>query len=289
LIVAVTILALLIGAGARPGSVSAQNVDYIGAGSGAALDLGFTVLVPSWVPAPFGGEPSIDAGGGSYSLYWMNGGGDPTFLQVTGVVGGALPAGSPYDLNNQLSINASVNGLGAIHDVTPIYDAVWWIQGGVLYSVQSRNMTGSDSLSLANSLIAFVPPVATEPEPEPTSPPVPDPDPGSDQGSDQGTGGDTGTDQSPDDTSDTGTTGSDEQASDSQTSTESNAGTSTDTSETDAAVTPAPAGSDGTGEPLVASDGTGGPPVEVAPSDGTGGGNDVVIIPRKTPDVSPTP
>ena len=288
-IVTVAILALLVGAGARPVPAVAQNVDYISAGSGAALDLGFTVLVPSWVPAPFGGEPAIDAGGGSYSLYWMNGGGDPTFLQVTGVVGGGLPAGSPYDLNVQLSINASVNGLGAIHDVTPIYDAVWWIQGGVLYSVQSRNMTGSDSLSLANSLIAFVPPAAAEPEPEPTSPPAPDPDPdpgtdqgtGGDTGTDQGTGDDTGTDQPSNDAANSSDTGSDDQAS---------GGQEPDTSDSaDTAVTPAPVGSDGTGEPGVASDGTGGPPAEVAPSDGTGGGNDVVVIPRKTPDSSPTP
>ena len=88
------------------------------------MDLGFPVLVPGWVPAPFGGAPAVDAGVGYYSLYWMHGGGEPTFLQVTGEVGGGLPAGSPYDLNIELSINASVNGAGAIHDVTPIYDAL---------------------------------------------------------------------------------------------------------------------------------------------------------------------
>lgn len=276
----ILVAALLILTGPRVMPAAAQNVDYISARSGAALDLGFPVLVPSWVPAPFGGEPSIDGGGGSYSLYWMNGGGDPTFLQVTGVVGGGLPAGSPYDLNIQLSINASVNGYGAIHDVTPIYDAVWWIQGGVLYSVQSRNMTGTDSLSLANSLTQFVPPAA--PGPEPTAPPVTQPATGTDQGA--GTGSDSVTDQpaetSMDDTSST---------------TESDNDTGTGTGDagsddaTNAPVTPIPVGTDGTGVPVVASDGTGGPPAEVAPSDGTGGGNDIVIIPRYTPQYVPTP
>lgn len=73
---------------------AAQNVDYISTDAGYALDLGFPVLVPSWVPSPFGGPPSIDAGGGYYGLYWMNVG-SPTFLHITGQVGGGLPAGSP--------------------------------------------------------------------------------------------------------------------------------------------------------------------------------------------------
>jgi hypothetical protein len=159
----------------RAPRLAAQNVDWISGDQASQLDLGFTVLVPSWVPAPFGGSPSVQASGGYYSLYWMNGGGAPTFLQITGEVGGALPAGSPADLNNQLSINASVQGYDAIHDVTAIYDNVWWIAGGVLYTVSANNMTGTDSLSLANSLIAFQPPAA--PEPEPTSPPEPTPTP----------------------------------------------------------------------------------------------------------------
>lgn len=135
--------------------VRAQNVDWLGGDAAASLNLGFTVLVPSWVPAPFGGAPSISTAGGYYSLYWMNAGGDPTFLQITGQVGGALPAGSPYDLNNQLFVNASVNGYEAIHDVTPIYDQVWWIQDGVLYNVNSKNLADTDSLSLANSLMVL--------------------------------------------------------------------------------------------------------------------------------------
>jgi hypothetical protein len=161
-------------------AVTAQNVDYIPADMAPALNLGFPVLVPSWVPSPFGGQPSIDAGGGYYGLYWMNAGGEPTFLHVTGQAGGSLPVGSPYDLNNELFINASVMGYDAVHDVTPAYDAVWWIAGGVLYKVESRN-SGTDSLTLANSLIAFEGPSIPEPEPteapepEPTDPPEPEP------------------------------------------------------------------------------------------------------------------
>jgi len=132
-----------------------QNVDWLSPETASSLNLGFPVLVPGWVPAPFGGEPSVSASAGYYSLYWMNVADDPTFLQITGQVGGGLPAGSPYDLNNQLFVNASVQGYDAIHDVTPIYDQVWWIQDGVLYSVASKNMLDTDSLSLANSLFAL--------------------------------------------------------------------------------------------------------------------------------------
>jgi len=144
-----------------------QNVDYLGADA-SRLDLDFQVLVPTFVPAPFG-IPSVSAGSGSYSLYWMVEGGPPTFLYVTGEAGGSLPAGSPYDFNNELSVNARVQGFEAIHDVTPDYDAVWWIANGVLYSVESMNMTGSDTMSLANGLIPLAaPPVTDETSPEPT-------------------------------------------------------------------------------------------------------------------------
>ncbi|MGC4189623.1 MAG: hypothetical protein QM589_00130 [Thermomicrobiales bacterium] len=152
--------ALTVTAGPSAGpssSVAAQNVDYLSSDVASSLSLGFTVLVPSWVPSPFGGAPSVSTSDGYYSLYWMNGGGDPTFLQVSGQVGGSLPGGSPYDLNNQLFINASVNGYDAIHDVTPIYDQVWWIQDGVLYNVNSKNMADTDSLGLANSLMVLDP------------------------------------------------------------------------------------------------------------------------------------
>ncbi len=133
----------------------AQNVDYLTADDAQALNVGINVLVPSYVPAPFGGEPQIDASSGYYSLYWMIPGSPPTFLQVTGTAGGALPAGSPADLNNQLSVNASVRGADAIHDVTAIYDNVWWIEGGVLYEVSSLNMTGTDTMGLADSLVSL--------------------------------------------------------------------------------------------------------------------------------------
>lgn len=161
------------GALAAPDQASAirtlnQNVDYLGPDNAARLNLEFPVLVPSYVPGPFSGEPAVDAGGGYYSLYWMTSGGAPTFLQITGLAGGGLPAGSPYDLNVQLSVNASVQGYDAIHDVTPAYDAVWWIAGGVLYKVESLNME-TDSLSLANSLIGYVGPEAPDVE----SPPDP--------------------------------------------------------------------------------------------------------------------
>ncbi|HEV2065191.1 MAG TPA: hypothetical protein VGR08_00040 [Thermomicrobiales bacterium] len=142
-----------------------QNVDYLGPDAAARLDLDFPVLVPSYVPGPFGGEPAVSAGGGFYSLYWMNVAATPTFLYVEGQVGGSLPTGSPADLNNELTVNASVQGNAAIHDVTATYDAVWWISGGVLYTVESRNME-TDSLSLANSLVEFIAPVSAEPDPE---------------------------------------------------------------------------------------------------------------------------
>jgi hypothetical protein len=219
----------------------------------------------------------------------MNGGGEPTFLQVTGVGGGGLPAGSPYDLNIELTINASVNGFGAIHDVTPIYDAVWWIQGGVLYSVQSRNMTGTDSLSLAQSLVEFVPPAA----PEPTSPPPPPPtqapqppeevpDPVENQGEDSP---DPATTDTLDDTADeTGEVSSIDQPDNSDQSSSTDQVAAESAAEQDSA----PVASDGTGMPSVTSDGTGGPPVEVVATDGTGG-RDVIVIPRRTPVLEPTP
>jgi hypothetical protein len=204
----------------------------------------------------------------------MNGGGAPTFLQVTGQVGGALPAGSPYDLNNQLSINATVQGYAAIHDVTPAYDAVWWIAGGVLYKVESLNM-GTGSLDLANSLVVFQAPSAPEPEPEPTNVPVVVPtDPPVDEpavqepeestgGSEQETALDEAAGQS--DESDTPTTD----------------GSNTDESATEggdgtAADEPTAIPSDGTGQPFVTSDGTGGASVPAIGSDGTGGTFDVV-------------
>lgn len=146
----------------QPTMSRTQNVDWLSSQTASSLNLGFTVLVPGGIPSPFGGEPSVSASGGYYSLYWMNVSADPTFLQITGQVGGSLPAGSPYDLNNQLFVNASVQGNDAIHDVTPIYDQVWWIADGVLYSVASKNLDGTDSLSLANSLVVLQAPSGSE-------------------------------------------------------------------------------------------------------------------------------
>lgn len=140
-----------------------QIVDYLSPESAATLDLDFPVLVPSSVPGPFGGEPSVSGGGGSYSLYWMIAGGAPTLLQITGTEGGSLPAGSINDLNNELSVNATVRGQEAIQDLTSNYDAVYWVANGVLYKVESQNMP-MGSLSLANSLVAFVAPQAQAPD-----------------------------------------------------------------------------------------------------------------------------
>lgn len=145
----------------------------------ARLDLGFSVLVPGFVPAPFSGEPSVYASGGYYSLYWVIYGGPPTFLEVTGESGGDIPDGSAYDLNVPLVVNASVQGYPAYHDLTPIYDTVWWQVGDVVYKVSSQNLAGTDSVSLANALMTLV------------SPGVGGGDPDEERGGDDG-GGDPG-------------------------------------------------------------------------------------------------
>ncbi|MBN9013779.1 MAG: hypothetical protein J0H25_12265 [Rhizobiales bacterium] len=119
--------------------------------------------MPSDVPTPFSGEPAISASSGYYNLYWLIPGSPPTFLSITGEAGGTIPDYSKYDRNVQLTANASVNGADAYHDLTPIYDLVYWKVNGVVYSVESRNMTGTDSLSLANSLVVLTPPAAPEP------------------------------------------------------------------------------------------------------------------------------
>lgn len=173
--------------GHQPGAVGsrAQNVDYLSASDAQTLDAGINVLVPASVPAPFGGAPQIQASSGYYSLYWMIPGTPATFLQVSGTAGGALPAGSPADLNNELSVNASVRGADAIHDVTSIYDTVWWIEGGVLYEVSSLNMTGTDTMGLADSLISLQVPDGGSGDGGTSGADTP---PSADQG---GTGGDT--------------------------------------------------------------------------------------------------
>lgn len=280
--------------------VRAQNVDYISAEAALALDLGFPVLVPSWVPSPFGGPPAIDAGGGYYGLYWMNVGGDPTFLHITGQVGGGLPAGSPYDLNNELFINASVMGHDAIHDVTPAYDAVWWIAGGVLYKVESRN-SGTDSLSLANSLIAFQgpslpapePTVAPEPTfaleptvaPEPTDPPAPVPTQAPDgENPDEAPQSDNPATIVPtaEPTSEAVDPGPDVVVdSDGEVQTETVPGDDTTAGDPAIAEVGGTLTTDGTGQSTVSSDGTGGPDVPAIDGDGTGGAADV-YVPRRS-------
>ena len=161
---------------------------WISESSAASLAVGIDVLVPSDPPEPFSGEPSISASDGYYNLYWLISGSPPTFLSITGEAGGTIPDYSKYDRNVQLTVNASVNGYDAYHDLTPIYDLVYWQVGGVVYSVESRNMTGSDSLSLANSLESLIIP-ATEaptdvPAPEPTVPVESGNDPASGNASD---------------------------------------------------------------------------------------------------------
>jgi hypothetical protein len=158
------------------GELRAQNVGWLSSEAVAEFaGVQFSVLVPTAVPAPFGGEPAIDASSGAYSLYWMIPGGEPTFLHIEGIAGGALPEGSPNDLNIPLEINADVGGSPAIHDVTEIYDNVWWKAGGVLYSISGRN-SSADSLSLANALIPLVVPEPVEEEPvEEPEPPEEEP------------------------------------------------------------------------------------------------------------------
>ena len=271
-----------------PHQALAQNVDYISTDVGYALDLGFPVLVPGWIPSPFGGSPAIDAGGGYYGLYWMNSGGDPTFLHITGQVGGGLPAGSPYDLNNELFINASVMGYDAIHDVTPAYDAVWWIMGGVLYKVESRN-SGTDSLSLANSLITFVPPAYNEPEPEP-EPTLPPPEPTTEPVyeepvvetpvveepvTEQPVDEQPVVDQ-PEATTPPATESSDDPGDDVVVE-EETVSDGTVAAEPEEELLPSDLTSDGTGQSSVSSDGTGGPAISVIGGDGTGGTADVYV------------
>lgn len=152
-----------------------QNVDWMSTDTAAYLgSIGMDVMVPAWLPSPFEGvAPDVYAGDGSYSLYWLGSGNVPTFLHITGVIGAPFPDGSKADLNVPLSINTSVQGWPAIQDIgipagssTPIYDQVWWIANGVRYSVESNNI-GTDSLTLANSMVYLQAPVIPTEEPAP--------------------------------------------------------------------------------------------------------------------------
>lgn len=137
--------------------------------------VGFTVLAPSYIPGPFGSLPSVSASPGYYSLYWVIPGAPPTYLLVIG--GDSIPDYSKYDRNNPLTQNDSVMGYPAWHDQTPDYDLVYFIMGGVVYSVESNNLSGDTTMGIANSLASvdtFTPdPTPTEePVEVPTEPPV---------------------------------------------------------------------------------------------------------------------
>ena len=86
----------------------------------------------------------------------------------SGTAGGSIPAYSQYDRNVQLTQNASVLGYPAYHDLTPIYDLVYFAIGGVVYTVEVNNI-GISSLDIANSLTYVDVPVY---EPEPTEVPT---------------------------------------------------------------------------------------------------------------------
>jgi hypothetical protein len=167
--IAIRIFAVLLVLGASPGwgfaglaaaptapqsTRTARNdiPGWMSAETAASLDLGFDVLVPPEVPSPFDGEPAVEVSDGYYQLYWLIPGAPPTYLLITGEVGGSIPDFSYYDRNVQLEINADVQGTPAYHDLTPIYDRVYWQVDNVVYTVDSHNLDATDSLTLANSL-----------------------------------------------------------------------------------------------------------------------------------------
>ena len=109
------------------------------------------VLAPSSIPGPFGSLPSVSASDGYYQLYWLIPGTPATYLLVTGTVGGSIPAYSEYDRNVELTQNDTVLGTPAYHDLTPIYDRIYFAIGGVAYMVDSNNI-GDSSSGIANSM-----------------------------------------------------------------------------------------------------------------------------------------
>lgn len=140
----------------RPNQAGHIIPDWMSSDTAAQLNLGFDVLVPDSLPGPLSGEPQVETGDGYYQLYWAVFGGAHTFLEITGTVGGQIPAYSVYDRNNQLTVNADVQGNDAYHDVSPVYDMVYWESGGVVYSVSSLNLD-TDTLSIANALDVLTP------------------------------------------------------------------------------------------------------------------------------------
>ncbi len=137
-------------------SASAQIPDWMSSASASRLSIGINVYAPSWLPSPFSGEPEILAYEGFYSFYWLIPGTPVTYLRVTGEAGGTIPAYSAADRNNQLLQNANVMGYPAYHDLTPVYDLVYWKIGNVVYSVDSFSV-GSDSVTIANNLMLVTP------------------------------------------------------------------------------------------------------------------------------------
>lgn len=137
-------------------AASAQIPDWLSGSSASRLSIGIDVYAPSWLPTPFGGEPEILAYEGYYSFYWLIPGTPVTYLRVTGEAGGTIPAYSAADRNNQLLQNANVMGYPAYHDLTPVYDLVYWKIGNVVYSVDSFNV-GSDSMTIASNLMLVTP------------------------------------------------------------------------------------------------------------------------------------
>ncbi len=130
--------------------------------------VGSDVLAPSYLPAAVPFLPSVDAWYGYYSFYWLVPGTPPTYLQVTGTVGGGIPAYSKYDRNVQLTQNATVLGYPAWHDLTPIYDLVYFQVGSIVFTVEGNNL-GESSLSIANAMTWVDIPVY-QPEPQPQQP-----------------------------------------------------------------------------------------------------------------------
>lgn len=162
--------------------VSTQFPSWMSAETASRLNIGIDVFAPSYVAAPFSGEPEVQAYDGYYSFYWFIPGAPPTFLRVTGEYGGFIPDFSYYDRNVQLEVNADVLGYPAYRDITPIYDVVYWRVGEVVYTVESHNLAADNSLGIANSLSYVNPPEppAIE-EPEFETPPESEPTPTAEQ------------------------------------------------------------------------------------------------------------
>jgi hypothetical protein len=100
-------------------------------------------------------------------MYWIIAGAPPTYLLVIG--GDSIPDYSKYDRNVPLTQNDSVMGYPAWHDQTPDYDLVYFIMDGVVYSVESNNLSGDTTMGIANSLASVD---IFTPEPTPTEEPV---------------------------------------------------------------------------------------------------------------------